>query len=265
MENAEIYYFTGTGNTLLVVRELAAALSARGVAVRTLPLEEADPRAVRPPEALGVAFPVAAQSTFPLVWRFIEGLPPGEGRGAFMADTLAGFSGGIVGPLKRTLAKKGYRPLGAAEIVMPSNFFPGRRDPAKEAETVRAGLLAARRFAESLCGEKARWGRVPFVSDLVCRFSRSALLWKGLRRFFPLAVDPARCTRCGLCARICPVGNIALKDLPVFAGRCELCLRCRSFCPSAAISVPGKRSEAYRAVELKEILGDEDGDLAPVS
>ena len=79
------------------------------------------------------------------------------------------------------------------------------------------------------------------------------------------AVDPARCTRCGLCARLCPVGNIALKDLPVFTGRCELCLRYRSFCPASAIAVPGKRSEAYRAVELKEILGGEDGDLAPVS
>ncbi len=265
MENAEIYYFSGTGNTLLIVRELAAALSERGVAVRIFPLEKADPRAMRLSGALGLAFPVAAQSTFPFVWRFIEGLPPGEGRGVFMADTLAGFSGGIVGPLRRTLAQKGYRPLGAAEIVMPSNFFPGRRDPAKEAAAIRAGRLAARRFAESLGAGKGRWGRVPLVSDLVCRFSRSALLWKGLRRFFPLAVDPARCTRCGLCARLCPVGNIALKDLPVFAGRCELCLRCRSFCPASAIAVPGKRSEAYRAVELKEILGGEDGDLAPVS
>lgn len=46
---------------------------------------------------------------------------------------------------------------------------------------------------------------------------------------------------------------------------CELCLRCRSFCPASALAVPGKRSEAYRAVEPREILGGEDGDRAPVS
>ena len=39
-----------------------------------------------------------------------------------MVDTLGGFSGGIVGPLRRLLTRKGYAPLGAREIRMPMNF-----------------------------------------------------------------------------------------------------------------------------------------------
>ncbi len=257
MKSVAIYYFTGTGNTLRVVREMAGVFSERHIPTDLFPIERSDPRAVRLDGALGLAFPVAAQSTYPLVWRFIEGLPRAEGTGVFMADTLAGFSGGIVGPLKRTLISKGYRPLGAVEIIMPSNFFPGKRDPAQEAKTVAAGLAAARRFAESLTEGKGRWGRIPLLSDLICLISRSSLLWNQLRRFFPLAVDAARCTRCGVCARICPTGNIALQDLPVYAGRCELCMRCLSFCPASAISVPGKKCEIYRAAELREILGSE--------
>lgn len=257
MENAEIYYFSGTGNTLLIVREMLSVFSERKIPAALFPLERADPRTVKPAGALGLAFPVAAQSTYPFVWRFIAGLPPGEGTDVFLADTLAGFSGGIVGPLKRALVKKGYVPLGAAEIIMPSNFFPGKRDAAKEMRTIQAGRAAARLFAASLIEGRGRWRRVPILSDLVCGMSRSSLLWKGLRRFFPLVVDPARCTRCGVCAKICPTGNIAVRDLPVHAGRCEVCMRCVSFCPASAISVPGKKSAIYRAVALKEILGSE--------
>ena len=265
MKSATIYYFSGTGNTLLVVREILRVFAGRGIPAEMFPLERTVPRPPPSGGLLGLAFPVAAQSTYPFVWRFVEGLPPGAGTEAFMVDTLAGFSGGIVGPARKLLARKGYLPLGAAEIVMPSNFFPAARDAEKEEKTRRAGLAAARRFALSLVEGRPRWGRVPLVSDLVRGMSRAGFLWKMMRRFFPLAVDPGRCARCGLCARICPVGNIALKDLPVFAGRCEICMRCVSFCPAGAISVPGKKSVAYRAVELKEIAGGEGGDLAPVS
>jgi ferredoxin len=46
------------------------------------------------------------------------------------------------------------------------------------------------------------------------------------------------CTGCGLCERICPVGNIKLSDNhPQFASQCMLCLRCLHACPQEAIQI----------------------------
>ena len=45
-----------------------------------------------------------------------------------------------------------------------------------------------------------------------------------------------KCTHCGLCARLCPVGNIAMEDgTPRWQGRCEQCFGCINWCPTAAI------------------------------
>ena len=47
----------------------------------------------------------------------------------------------------------------------------------------------------------------------------------------------AGCTRFGLCARVCPVGNIALdpEGRPRWGRRCEACLACYAWCPARAV------------------------------
>ena len=257
LEKIDIYCFSGTGNTLLAAQAMAGVFRERGVETRILPLEKSDPSAVDLSRTLGLAFPVAAQSTYPFVWDFIDRLPPGRGTGVFMVDTLHSFSGGMVGPLRKVMTRKGYRPLGAKEIKMPNNFFPGRIDPDKNERKKSAGLERARRFAAGLLVGTASWGRVPVFSGLICRFSRSRPVWELLRRRGEkFRVDPSACLRCGLCSRLCPVENISMDDLPVFAGRCRLCMRCLSFCPAGAIAVPGKNYRLYRAVEAADLLPD---------
>jgi NAD-dependent dihydropyrimidine dehydrogenase PreA subunit len=45
------------------------------------------------------------------------------------------------------------------------------------------------------------------------------------------------CTGCGLCQRVCPVGNIKIENgKPVWQHRCQQCAACFSWCPQAAIS-----------------------------
>ncbi len=46
------------------------------------------------------------------------------------------------------------------------------------------------------------------------------------------------CIGCGTCARICPRGNIELKDgRPVFGTNCIGCLSCLQYCPKEAINM----------------------------
>lgn len=48
------------------------------------------------------------------------------------------------------------------------------------------------------------------------------------------------CTECGLCVRLCPMGNLVIKNSKAIAGnRCTMCYRCISSCPQQAITLLG--------------------------
>ncbi len=257
----EMFVFSGTGNSLLVARRVAEGLRGGGVVVRLHHLETADSAAVPAGEAgvtLGLAFPVAAFSTYPLVWRFIETLPPGNGTPVFMLATMGGFSGLLFGPMKQLLSSKGYRPLAACGLRMPSNYLIGVRPPEKCQKRLESGLRGADAFALDLLAGRARWRRfspVPYawVRWFWARAARS-FARDGLR----FRANPAACTRCGICERLCPIRNIfqpAPGALPEWGGSCQMCQRCVAFCPARAISGPRHATGAYRAVEAGEFLG----------
>ena len=48
------------------------------------------------------------------------------------------------------------------------------------------------------------------------------------------ATDPARCDRCGLCAKVCPMGAVSETEPSVVPGTCIKCHACVKSCPHRA-------------------------------
>lgn len=46
--------------------------------------------------------------------------------------------------------------------------------------------------------------------------------------------DPDKCVKCGLCARLCPMGSIDPADVSNVAGKCIKCCACVKKCPTGA-------------------------------
>jgi MinD superfamily P-loop ATPase len=56
-----------------------------------------------------------------------------------------------------------------------------------------------------------------------------------------------RCTSCGICAAVCPAGNIELGDgRPAWFHRCEQCMACIHLCPTGAIQAGPKTGTRAR-------------------
>jgi len=255
----DICWFSGTGNTLKAAEVLGKAFRQAGREVRFVPMTAPAPSAKELGEVVGLAFPVACQGSYPPVWDFCRALPRGEGREAFLLDTLAQYSGGIVGPLGKLMRAKGYRTVGAREIRMPNNFMPKPLSADELGKKISAGEQAARDYAGELLADGASWGAgMPCISWLWGRISRQKLTWRLMARLgkrFGVVAD--RCVRCGQCVELCPVGNIVLEDVPVFGKTCIQCQRCVMLCPAGAITVKGKEPLRYRVVSGSEMLARE--------
>lgn len=228
-----------------------------GLEVELKKIEHSNPSEIDPDHVQGLAFPVACQSTFLFIWDFLLGLPETDGTEVFMVDTLESFSGAIVGPLRRVLKKKGYRTIGAEEIVMPGNWFPRRLNEQKNEKRLARGLARAEKYAGELVEGSSRWRRIPVLSDVFYWFCSRSMTWDLMAaEGKKYRVDTESCNRCGYCTDLCPVGNIGMDEYPIFGGSCQQCMRCIAFCPTGSISIPGKQYELYRAVKLKDMLGE---------
>ncbi|MFA6848949.1 MAG: EFR1 family ferrodoxin [Selenomonadaceae bacterium] len=251
------YYYSGTGNTLLIVKEMIKTFSVKGIQVTFHKIEDTDPKAIDTTTPLGIAFPVAFQSTLPFVWNFLQALPKAKKTPVFMIDTMMAFSGAIVGPLKKILTEKGYNCIGACEIVMPNNWFPKQLKAEENGKKINNGIRKAREYAGNLIEGTTYWGRIPFLSKglyyLCC--NNFVMQRINLAEGRKIIVDEKKCIKCGLCSKLCPVNNINMKEYPEWHDSCELCMRCLSFCPVNAVIIPGKKFKPYRAVKAKELMG----------
>ena len=254
-KNITFAEFTGTGNTLIASKILGDALTSGGKKISYTAIESCKNLDLPEGSVLGIAAPVAFFSTYPTVWRFIDSLPPGRGREAFFLATMGGVSGGMEGPIRKVLEAKGYRPIGARIIKMPSNYNNKTIPLERNKKVIASAERDMRNYAKKLLEGSAEWGAgTPLLSSALAMFAHTRMPWKIFYGMFPLKVREEKCTGCGICADICPEGNISVKDgVAEIGGLCESCQRCCGFCPEEAIHVPGKPAERYRSVTLEEI------------
>ncbi len=262
MDAIDFYFFSGTGNTFLVVKKMREIFEINGVEVKLHKIEKNLKIIVR--DILGIGFPVAIQGTYPFVWKFVKDLPRAKGTKVFIVDTLESFSGGVVGPMKKILLSKGYTPIGAREIKMPPNLLNKKANDPKTKVIISKGLKEAEEYSVQLLKGKAKWKRIPIISDLTSTLSRSSITWKLFRKILKIGVDENKCAKCGLCSQLCPTNNIYMQEYPTFGNECMLCMRCVSFCPNEAIHIKtfGRelKFERYKSVKANDLLKTYDDD-----
>jgi NAD-dependent dihydropyrimidine dehydrogenase PreA subunit len=172
-------------------------------------------------------------------------LKEGRGRKIFLVGNCAVFTGDTGMYWKKRLEKKGYDVFYVDHLIMPINInIPGWNlwkvpDKDKQEEIFAKAESCLKEVCTSILeGKRKIDGTSPFS-----RFF-GWLQRVGLQPFTDYAkkffmCDSSKCTRCGLCYRMCPRDNITIDQDQgaVFGPDCIICMKCYNLCPVNAVLV----------------------------
>jgi flavodoxin/Pyruvate/2-oxoacid:ferredoxin oxidoreductase delta subunit len=239
-----IFYFSGTGNTWWVADRIKKQLDARNINADTVSIDTVDAKKanwwIKTADLVFFGWPVYFSYAPEPMKRFVDNLLPIEkGKHIHVFCTQAVFSGDGAWVLRKSFKEKGLIIDSAQHFIMPSNkkVYSGDAGAAKAESIMEACGSQVDRYVEGLLIGKARiMGKNSFALGAMQR-APFGMFSKSYKR---MGVDKTKCTRCGVCAQLCPSGNISMSDYPEFADKCSHCLRCYAFCPVNAVTCNGK-------------------------
>lgn len=251
-----ILYFSGTGNSMAISRQLAERLGEQ-----VMPLSRAVTRDLSQERRIGLVFPCYWFNAPCAVTELLPRLQLPKDAYVFVVIPCGAQAGNAIWTVRRMLAAIGVEVAYSHKIRVPDNSAVGfGRNPNDQ-------VWKFDRYA----------GRLERITaDIAAGVRRCHYVWWGLagalcaipavqRRTLPMltpAVNADRCIACGICAKVCPQGNIAIRDGKACCGDdCTQCLACVHFCPQQAVEInskPTPKAHQYHhpKVTVDDMLGN---------
>ncbi len=263
-ERTVIYYYSGTGNSLSVARQVAGHLGHTDL-ISIYRLRD-DAKVPEEYDRVGICAPTCFIQAPRIVREVCEKLEILRSQKVFILATCGASDGFLRIDLKKTLAPKTDHPIQTFLVPMPPNHIVGF-DPFPD-EKVR-GYLDGERERTPKISEEIRTDAPPEViqapdREKLTQSSRSFNSGLGVDRDSTVCefYASAACTKCGTCVKLCKNKNITLTEDGVVWGQdCQQCMACIQWCPNEAVRHPNVPEERKRYrnpdVTLEDMLRDE--------
>lgn len=246
----EVYYFSGTGNSLHITRELQKRIPE----IELIPIVSLLDKDVieTNAEAVGFIFPIH-RMTIPIpVKKFLKKLNLKSASYIFAIATRAGTQHIAFVEIEDILKKRGKNLNSYFTLNMACNdprdkdWHPATNEDISKLESeIQIRLNSIQKIIvnrENSREEDSDLAPAGYVLEHLVRLGMAYSEHVGTEDYF--YSDP-KCTGCGLCEKICLSGKIKMIDKkPVWQRdiNCYLCYACLNYCPVHSIQI---KSRAY--------------------
>ena len=242
MNNTTIFYFTGTGNSLKIARDLAEHLGNTEII--------SIPKAIKKEinldsKRIGIVFPIYMYGIPLLVSDFLDKIITQDKSIYFFAvANYRAEAGGALLQVASKLKQKGLKLSSGFNICMPGNYIANY-----DIDSIEIKENKFQKWNERLIKitniinnkkvtkiEKGTFAQCFFGTNILYR-----LISKNLYNFDKNFWTDDKCNGCEICKKICPVSNIDLQNKrPVWHHKCEQCFACLNNCPKESIQFDKK-------------------------
>lgn len=253
-----IYYYSATGNSLYVARELQKTMPEAELRSITVALREENPMVKA--ERVGFVFPMHYFGLPLQVEEFLEKLTILESPYIFAIATCGvPYWGRPFMDMEKILAAKNRQVHAKWYLRLVSNYIPYRDIAADWRINIRAWLAQRKlRKIAAAVGGREHHDTWQLLKKFCAGYHEK---WKARQQQIDenFQCDKEKCTACGLCERICPRENIARPEgQPVWQHNCVECLGCLHICPVQAIEygeiTKGRKRYRNKNVKVADLL-----------
>ena len=243
-----IYYFTGTGNSLKIAKDIAGKLGDTTL----IPVAQAVTRGSIDPacDAVGIVFPVYMWGMPLIMSEFVKKLTVKDSVYIFGVTNYGGNKAGTLIQLDRELKAKGLKLACSFGIKMPGNYTPmyGAMPVEKQQEQFAKEQEIIKEIAETV---KARKTNKVAADNFLVNMLLSSIIYPNGSKQIPGAdkkfFADEKCNSCGICSQVCPVANIKMVEgKPEWLHHCQQCMACLQWCPQVAIQSGNKTAARKR-------------------
>lgn len=245
-----IFYFTGTGNSLKVAKDMSKFLGDSKVIAMTA---FKDHDILNDAERIGFIFPVyGALPNF--VNKFISEikLPNNTDIYYFTIVTCGHFKWNSISIVNEKLREKGIILHAGYNVKMVANAISLYNIPEKLEKIHKKSQARINFIAEKI--KQKKQNKISPINPLFFWQDKFLELLPSMDKDFNVSSD---CKGCGICKQLCPVKNIEMVNgIPAFKHNCEQCLACIHHCPSKAINCNDRTQNKKRYINPDVTIGE---------
>lgn len=228
-----IFYFTGTGNSLKIAKDIAEGLGDTKLIRITSSLEISNEPIKC--ERVGIVTPVYMGNIPLMVKEFLEKLNINKDTYIFTVSTCGGMAGNTHNQIRSIFRKKNLNISAEFSFHFPANnqtrYAP---QPLSEQQKLCKSNIF---FVTQAIEEIKEFNKIKVNSSLVIKtLSKLISGFLNPRKSDVDFYSDEKCISCGICSKVCPANNIILENgKPIWQHNCERCTACMQLCPKEAI------------------------------